>query len=110
MTEPAAGWSVSRNRHTNEALISPGSAGVPNIYLASPVPDEAVVYLVVGSDGKPGYRAAERGSGLQVTCPQLSVVVRYQPSDNGPQTDKSSTSVNVRPGDKTAALHPLVSS
>ena len=40
MTEPAAGWSVSRNRYTNEASISPGSAVVPNI-LASLVPDEA---------------------------------------------------------------------
>jgi hypothetical protein len=34
----------------------------------------------------------------------LSVVVRYQPSDHGPQTDKSGPSVNLRPGDKTAAL------
>jgi hypothetical protein len=37
MTEPAAGWSVSRNRHTNEALNLPRLGWCPNISgLASP--------------------------------------------------------------------------
>jgi hypothetical protein len=37
MTEPAAGWSVSRNRYTNDALNLPRLGWCPNISgLASP--------------------------------------------------------------------------
>src|SRR5919106_4170977 len=50
------------------------------------------------------HPSVSRGSGPQVTYPVPSVVVPHQPSDHGPQTDQSGPSVNLRPGDKTAAL------
>jgi hypothetical protein len=105
----AAGWSVSRNRHTNDAqppqarLVSPTKSG-----LASPR-EGAVVDLVVGSDGKPGYRAAEGGSGLQVTCSQLSVVVRHQPSTTDRRRTSRARASNLHSATRPP-LYPLVSS
>jgi hypothetical protein len=103
MTEPAAGWSASRNRHTNDALSLPRLGWCPQHIsgLASPR-EGAVVDLVVGSDRKPGTE-------LPITCPQLSVGVRYQPSDHGPQTDKSARASISDPAIRPPR-YPLVSS
>jgi hypothetical protein len=109
MTEPAAGWSVSRNRHTNDAQL-------PQARLLSPT------YIWPRQSPRRRRRRPRRWKRRKAWLPScrkrlwpaghMSPVVRcrrYQPSDHGPQTDKSGPSVNLHSATRPPR-YPLVSS
>jgi hypothetical protein len=78
-------------------------------YLASPVADQAPSSTRRRKRRKPGSRAAEGGSGLQVTCPLPSVAVPHHRRTTGRRgTSRARASISdpvTRP-----PLYPLVSS